>query len=138
MANVEEILVATPTMRILKNEQRSLEKIEEKAEDLIEKDEKNDTLEDLKPSENTLLQRRLSSHKSFEMEDIPDEPKKKLRSSVRRLKSPRERKRASRPLPIPPNPKYDYPIGKCQFLRENQMSTIMTFQFDEFSHRTLI
>lgn len=51
-----------------------------------------------------LLQRRLSSHKSFEMEDIPKEPPK----VKRRLKSSKERQRATRSLI--PKPKYDYPI----------------------------
>ena len=114
----EEILGPNPQQlqpkRILKNEQRSLEKIEEKAEE-VDREEKDDTIEDLKPASELkpMLQRRLSSQKSFEMEDIPDEKsKKKLPAGQRRLKSPRERKRASRPLPITSNPKYDYPIGK--------------------------
>ena len=113
----------------LRIEQRSLEKIEEKAEEVeggekVEEEEVKDQHVENKSSQaletkKPLLHRRLSSQKSFEMEDIPDEPKKKLHqsASVRRLKSPRERKRASRPLPLPPNPKYDYPIGKLQLFK---------------------
>ena len=137
----EEVL--TPhcqQLRTLKIEQRSLEKIEEKAEEVevaekVEEEVKDQhvenkssqALETLKP----LLHRRLSSQKSFEMEDIPDEPKKKLQSaSVRRLKSPRERKRASRPLPLPPNPKYDYPIGKT--IKKNMKFSILIFLYSQF------
>ena len=60
------------------------------------------------------LQKRLSSQKSFEMEDILDSPSKIAASNnrapgtKRRLKSSKERQRAKRPLPH--KAKYDYPI----------------------------
>ena len=57
------------------------------------------------------LHKRLSSQKSFEMEDILESQKPKTSSRIsgkRKLKSSRERQRAKRPLP--PKAKYDYPI----------------------------
>ena len=100
---------------ITENEPKELQEQEIPKEEV--KEVKTEDQEDPKESDTPVpvkfLQRRLSSQKSYEMEDILDKqpqtsPDKSRPAVKRRLKSSKERQRAKKPLP--PKLKYDYPI----------------------------
>ena len=99
---------------ITENEPKEQQEQEIPKEEVV--DVKPDDQENLKESEVPsvkFLQRRLSSQKSYEAEDMLDKqpqtsPDKSRPAVKRRLKSSKERQRAKKPLP--PKLKYDYPI----------------------------
>ena len=99
---------------ITENEPKELQEQEIPKEEVV--DVKPEDQENLKESEVPpvkFLQRRLSSQKSYEAEDMLDKqpqtsPDKSRPAVKRRLKSSKERQRAKKPLP--PKLKYDYPI----------------------------
>ena len=93
-------------------EQQEQEEIpKEKVVDVKPEDQENSKESEVPPVK--FLQRRLSSQKSYEAEDMLDKqpqtsPDKSRPAVKRRLKSSKERQRAKKPLP--PKLKYDYPI----------------------------
>ena len=99
---------------ITENEPKELQEQEipkEKIVDVKPEDQENSKESEAPPVK--FLQRRLSSQKSYEAEDMLDKqpqtsPDKSRPAVKRRLKSSKERQRAKKPLP--PKLKYDYPI----------------------------
>ena len=99
---------------ITENEPKELQEQEipkEKVVDVKPEGQENSKESEVPPVK--FLQRRLSSQKSYEAEDMLDKqpqtsPDKSRPAVKRRLKSSKERQRAKKPLP--PKLKYDYPI----------------------------
>ena len=99
---------------ITENEPKELQEQEIPKEEVVDvKPEDQENLKESEVPQVKFLQRRLSSQKSYEAEDMLDKqpqtsPDKSRPAVKRRLKSSKERQRAKKPLP--PKLKYDYPI----------------------------